>query len=264
MPPWTPTLNDVLPGADVTGRNLNDVIPSEFLVDCSFEGEGGALEAVFCDDEDSNKKTPAINNPPLHAVVLLGDERLLGLESNPSLEEILGFVPFGPGSIATHLDTNKGDQVRFFIQNNGDRQVPWHIVGEQLDRVTVGANIMAHDVQTWNIAPYSDATIDVVFEQPGVYAIVNHDYSSLFKGQASIMIVHDPEIDVAGGACDGLVEQALVLCLVVGGEAKNNPSNAVPPMSAVPNTSLDQTDTICNYGIGSVTEDVFTTECAPF
>ena len=259
MPPWTPLLDAVL-GTSGPSKFLSDVIPSEILVDCTFEGAGGDLEAAFCNDADGDGQVE--NNPPLIAVVLLGEESdILG---NPSLEDVIGLAPFGTGSIATHLDAEKGDHVRFFIQNNGDRQVPWHIVGEQLDRVTVGANIMAENVQTWNIAPYSDATIDVVFEQPGVYAMVNHDYSSLFRGQASIMIVHDPEIDVVGGDCGGLSGEALVLCLVVGGPAKNNPSNAVPPMSVVPNTSLDQTDTICNYGIGSETPNVFTTRCNPF
>lgn len=261
MPPWTSLLDPVLePDVGFPGKLLSDVIPSEILVDCSFEGAGGDLEAVFCNDADGDGQVE--NNPPLIALVLLGEESdILG---NPSLEDVIGLAPFGTGSITTHLDAEKGDHVRFFIQNNGDRQVPWHIVGEQLDRVTVGANIMAHNIQTWNIAPYSDATIDVVFEQPGVYAMVNHDYSSLFRGQASIIIVHDPEIDVEGGACNELAGEALVLCLVVGGPAKNNPSNAVPPMSAVPDTSLDQTDTICNYGIGSETPNVFTTRCNPF
>ncbi len=260
LPPWTPLLNPVL-DPDVTGRNLDDVIPGEFLVDCSFEGSVvGNLEAAFCDDADGDGQVE--NNPPLLAVLLLGEDELLGF---PSLATLLDIpAPFGTGSIATHLDAEKGDHVRFFIQNNGDRQVPWHIVGEQLDRVTVGNNIMAHGVQTWNIAPYSDATIDVVFEQPGVYAMVNHDYSSLFKGQASIMVVHDPDIDVAGGDCDGLEEIDLVICLVVGGPAKNNPSNAVPPLSALPKTSLDQSSTVCNYGIGSETPNVFTSRCAPF
>jgi plastocyanin len=256
LPPWTGLLNPVL-DPDVSGRNLDDVIPGEFLVDCSFEGEGGLLEAAFCDDADGDGQVE--NNPPLLAVLLLGEDELLG---SPSLEDVIGIAPFGTGSIVTQLNAEKGDHVRFFIQNNGDRQVPWHIVGEQLDRVTVGNNILAHGVQTWNIAPYSDATIDVVFEQPGVYALVNHDYSSLFKGQASIMVVHDPDIDVAGGDCDGLEGNDLVICLVVGGPAGDNPSNAVPPESQLEDTSLEQST--CNYGIGSETPNVFTSRCLPF
>ena len=256
LPPWTPILDLVL-GPSGANRFLDNVIPGEFLVDCSFEFEGGLLEAAFCDDADGDGQVE--NNPPLLAVVLLGEDELLGF---PSLEDVIGIAPFGAGSIVTQLNAEKGDHVRFFIQNNGDRQVPWHIVGEQLDRVTVGANIMASGVQTWNIAPYSDATIDVVFEQPGVYAIVNHDYSSLFKGQASIIVVHSTVVEDCGEAEDGGFD--FVLCAVVSGPAKNNPSNAVPPLSALPNTSLDQTDTICNYGIGSETPNVFTSRCAPF
>lgn len=123
---------------------------------------------------------------------------------------------------ATHLNVKQGEHVRFFIQNNGNHEVAFHIVGEQLDRVAVGNNIMAQAIQTWGIPSYGDATIDVVFENPGVFAIVNHDYSQLFKGQAAIVVVSP-----AGGP---------------------NPSNAVPPMSALPNTSIPQST--CLYGIG--------------
>ena len=210
--------------------SLVNVLTPEILLDCAFEGEGGALEATFCAEVDSDGT--AENNPPLVALILPGED-----PSTPeidSLEEILGFVPFGPGSITTSLNVGAGERVRFFILNVGDRQLPWHIVGEQLDRVTVGKKVMALNVQTWNIAPYSEAIIDVVFEQPGVYSAVNHDYSSLFKGQASIILVHD-------------------------GEVPENPSNSVPPPSALRKTSLEQTT--CNWGIGAITENEFTSEC---
>jgi len=123
---------------------------------------------------------------------------------------------------ATHLSVKTGEHVRFFIQNVGDKAVAWHIVGEQLDRVSVGGSVVAKAVQTWEVPAYGDATIDVVFEQPGVYAAVNHDYSLFFKGQAIIITV-----DNSGG---------------------DNPSNAVPPMPAIPRTSIEQTK--CSFGIG--------------
>jgi nitrite reductase (NO-forming) len=126
---------------------------------------------------------------------------------------------------ATQLNVKQGDHVRFFVQNTGDNEVAFHIVGEQLDRVAVGNNIMASGVQTWGIPAYGDATIDVVFEQPGVFAIVNHDYSELFKGQGSIVVVWPK-----------------------GQTPLANPSNAVPPTSDLGKTSLTQQT--CLYGIG--------------
>jgi len=215
-------------------KRLADVIPGEFLLDCTIP--------ALCSDADGDGTLE--NNPPL-AVTTIPGLAGTGLDG-----------AFGPGSITAHLDANSGDHVRFFIQNTGDRQVAWHIVGEQLDRVTMGTNEMTKSpIQTWNIGPYQDATIDVVFEQPGVYAIVNHDYSSLFKGQASIVVVHEPTIDPA--SCGPLLED--LVCNVIAGEAVESPSNAVPPVSDLDDTSLEQ-DT-CLYGIGSVTANTFTSEC---
>ena len=128
-------------------------------------------------------------------------------------------------TVATQLNVRQGEHVRFFVENTGDNEVAFHIVGEQLDRVAVGNSIIARGVQTWGIPAYSDATIDVVFEQPGVFAIVNHDYSELFKGQGSIVVVWPKD------------QTPLP-----------NPSNAVPPVSALPLTSIPQPK--CLYGIG--------------
>lgn len=220
-------------------KTLGDVIPGEFLLDCTLTGLG------VCDDLDGDGVDE--NNVPL------------ALTTDPGLSTVTPLAGvFGSGTIATHIDVNAGDHARFFIQNTGDRQVAWHIVGEQLDRVKMGDNVMTDSpIQTWNVGPYQDATIDVVFEQPGVYAIVNHDYSSLFKGQASIVVVHDPSIDP--DSC----EEGDLVCSVIAGEADNVPSNAIPPMSELPGTSVDQTLIACDYGIGAVTDWAFTTECAP-
>jgi len=156
---------------------------------------------------------------------------------NPPLSALA--TPDGDGHTpATHLSVKTGEHVRFFIQNIGDKAVAWHIVGEQLDRVSVGGGIVAKGVQTWEIPAYGDATIDVVFEQPGVYAAVNHDYSMFFKGQAAI--------------------------ISVGNSGGDNPSDAVPPKSASSGTSIPQTE--CDYGIGpdnviSSDDNQFKSEC---
>ncbi|NIP62162.1 MAG: multicopper oxidase domain-containing protein [Nitrosopumilaceae archaeon] len=219
-------------------KTLGDVIPGEFLLDCTLPASLGVCEDLDGDGTDENNVPLALTTDP-------------GLSTVPPLAGV-----FGSGTIATHIDVNAGDHARFFIQNTGDRQVAWHIVGEQLDRVKMGENTMTDSpIQTWNVGPYQDATIDVVFEQPGVYAIVNHDYSSLFKGQASIVVAHAPSIDPESCAEDDLV------CNVIAGEADNVPSNAIPPMSELEDTSIDQTGLACDYGIGSVTDWAFTTEC---
>ena len=53
-----------------------------------------------------------------------------------------------------------------------------------------------------------------MFNQPGAFAPVNHDYASLFKGQAGIIAVDPP---------DGSVGKLLGL------KNFSNPSNAIPP-----------------------------------
>ena len=228
MPPWTGELNPIL-GTSFSSKVLSDVLPI----------------------------LPGNPDPPLIAL-LDGDGDGNTGESTGLVSEVLEDLTT-PGAAVTHLDVEKGEYVRFFIQNGGNRHVAWHIVGEQLDRVSVGRNTMTyHPIQTWDIAPYADATIDVIFEQPGIYAAVNHDYSGLFKGQASIIVVHDPDVT----SCDALDGFDLVFCLITSGPAKQNPANAIPPLSDLPNTSIDQTSIACAYGIGALAEDEFGSECS--
>ncbi|HXT83122.1 MAG TPA: hypothetical protein VN704_02145, partial [Verrucomicrobiae bacterium] len=61
----------------------------------------------------------------------------------------------------------------------------------------------------------NDAIVDVTFDKPGVYAFVNHDYSSLFKGQAGLIVVNGP---------DHAVSKQLKIT------DDSNPSNAIPPV----------------------------------
>jgi nitrite reductase (NO-forming) len=173
---------------------------------------------------------------------LLTTERLPIGNPDPLFGDLT--VPDADGHTpVTHLHVKQGEHVRFFVQNHGDESVAWHIVGEQFDRVTVGGNVLAKGVQTWDIPSYGDATIDVVFEQPGIYAPVNHDYSLLVKGQIMIIEVHPQDAALAP-----------------------NPSNAISPESDLKDTSISQA--ACLYGIGpdkmAGTDDdhVFTSECS--
>lgn len=130
-------------------------------------------------------------------------------------------IPFGYDPVVTKtkgampLHFKQGDHVRFFLLNEGDVMVNFHIVGEQLDRVISGQVVQGWGKQTYLLGGSNDAIIDVVFNTPGAYAPVNHDYASLFKGQAAIVVVDGP---------DGQPGKTLGL------KNYNNPSNAIPPM----------------------------------
>lgn len=134
----------------------------------------------------------------------------------PAFTTING-IPFGydpavsgtPGAMPLHVAA--GDHVRFFVLNAGDIPVNFHVVGEQLDMVTHGSYTQGKGLQTYLIGGSNDAIIDVVFDEPGIYAIVNHDYAALFKGQAAIVIVDDKD---GKNALD---------------YKEANPANAVPP-----------------------------------
>ena len=130
-------------------------------------------------------------------------------------------IPFGYDPVITKtkgampLHFKQGDHVRFFLLNEGDVMVNFHIVGAQLDRVISGSVVQGWGKQTYLLGGSNDAIIDVVFTQPGAFAPVNHDYASLFKGQAGIIAVDPP---------DGSVGKLLGL------KNFSNPSNAIPPM----------------------------------
>jgi nitrite reductase (NO-forming) len=61
--------------------------------------------------------------------------------------------------------------------------------------------------------------MDVVFDEPGVYVAVNHDYAAIFSGAASIFVVGDPF-----GLNEQLGTSASSYAELIG-----NPSDAIPP-----------------------------------
>ncbi len=113
-----------------------------------------------------------------------------------------------------------GQKVRFFVENQGNEPVFWHIVGEIIDRVTQGNVVQAKGIETYDIGGSSGIIADVVFDEPGVYVAVNHDYAAIFTGAATVMVVGDPF---------GLNEQ-LGTSASSYAELLGNPSDAVPPM----------------------------------
>jgi nitrite reductase (NO-forming) len=130
-------------------------------------------------------------------------------------------IPFGYDPVVTKtkgampLHIKQGDHVRFFLLNEGDADVNFHVVGQQLARVVDGQVVAGWGKQTYLLGGSNDAIVDVLFNKPGVYAPVNHDYAYLFKGQAVILVVDGP--DGQPGKTLGLNDY-------------KNPSNAVPPM----------------------------------
>ncbi len=90
------------------------------------------------------------------------------------------------------LFVDTGVHYRLFVENEGQMPVFFHIVGEQLDRVVQGNRIQAQGTETWLIGGSQGATVDVVFDNPGVYVAVNHDYAAIFTGAGAVFVAGDP------------------------------------------------------------------------
>jgi nitrite reductase (NO-forming) len=152
-----------------------------------------------------------------------GDYNVKAMNEHNATAAWINGIPFGYDPIitktknATPLFFNVGDHVRFFLLNHGDIPVNFHMVGESLDQVTDGSVVSGIGKQTYTIGGSNDAIADIVFDKPGVYAFVNHDYSQLFKGQAGLVVVDGPDKAVSGSL--NITDTS-------------NPSNAIPPMGA--------------------------------
>jgi nitrite reductase (NO-forming) len=118
------------------------------------------------------------------------------------------------------LFVETGQHVRFFIENQGNEPVFWHIVGEIIDRVTQGNVVQAQGTETWLIGGSQGAIADVVFDNPGVYVPLNHDYAAIFTGGASVVVAGDPFN----------LNQQLGTNAKSYAELLGNPSDAIPPM----------------------------------
>jgi nitrite reductase (NO-forming) len=117
-----------------------------------------------------------------------------------------------------------GEPVRIFIQNNGNHMVSFHIVGEIIDRVWQGNRIQAEGAQTWLVGASTEAIVEIVFDEPGTYVAVNHDYGDIYTGQAALFVAgnffKEQLRDDLGDDVDGINYYAEVL---------GNPSDAIPP-----------------------------------
>jgi len=124
------------------------------------------------------------------------------------------------------LYVETGQHVRFFIENQGNEPVFWHIVGEIIDRVVQGNRVQSAATETWLLGGSQNMIADVVFDEPGVYIMVNHDYAAIYTGAATVIIAGDP-FDLN----PRLVAAGIITAPVASyAYALGNPSDAVPPM----------------------------------
>ena len=124
-----------------------------------------------------------------------------------------------------------GEHVRFFIENQGNMPVYWHIVGEIIDRITQANRVQAQGTETWLLGGSQNMIADVVFAEPGVYVAVHHDYAAIYSGAATVMVAGLPltpinETATALGVVQGAVDAGSYAGVL------GNPSDAVPPAGA--------------------------------
>ena len=124
------------------------------------------------------------------------------------------------------LYVENDQHVRLFIENQANEPVFFHIVGEILDRVTQGNRVQSAATETWLLGGSQGMIVDLVFDEPGVYAAVNHDYGAIYTGAATIFVAGDPfglnpRLIDAGILTDPVPSYAYAL---------GNPSDAVPPV----------------------------------
>ena len=124
------------------------------------------------------------------------------------------------------LFVENGQHVRLFVENQGNEPVFFHIVGEILDRVTQGNRVQSGATETWLLGGSQGMIVDLVFDEPGAYAAVNHDYAAIYTGAATVFVAGDPF-----GLNPRLVDAGVIPAPVASyAYVLGNPSNAVPPM----------------------------------
>jgi nitrite reductase (NO-forming) len=115
--------------------------------------------------------------------------------------------------------------VRIFVENHGNEPLFFHIVGEILDRVTQGNRVQSGATETWLLGGSQNMIVDLVFDEPGTYAAVNHDYAAIYTGAVTVFVAGDPF-----GLNPRLVDAGVIQAPVPSyAYALGNPSDAVPP-----------------------------------
>ena len=126
------------------------------------------------------------------------------------------------------LFTPTGVHNRIFVENQGNEPVFFHIVGEILDRVTQGNRVQSHATETWLLGGSQNMIVDIVYDEPGIYVAVNHDYAAIYTGAVSITVagLFLPNINETATAL-GVVQGAVDTGMYAG--VLGNPADSVPP-----------------------------------
>ena len=124
------------------------------------------------------------------------------------------------------LYVENNQHVRLFIENHGNEPVFFHIVGEILDRVVQGNSVQSAATETWLLGGSQNMIVDLVFDEPGAYALVNHDYAAIYTGGIGLFIAGDPFGLNPRFVDAGIIDEPVTSYAYVLG----NPSDAVPPM----------------------------------
>ena len=131
------------------------------------------------------------------------------------------------------LFTPTGVHNRIFVENHGNEPVYFHIVGEILDRVTQGSRVQSAGTETWLLGGSQNMIVDVVYDEPGIYVAVNHDYAAIYTGAATIFVAGVPLPNINATATAISTEKYDVIGGAVAagsyGGALGNPYDAIPP-----------------------------------
>jgi len=126
------------------------------------------------------------------------------------------------------LFTPTGVHNRIFVENHGNEPVYFHIVGEILDRVTQGSRVQSAGTETWLLGGSQNMIVDLVYDEPGIYALVNHDYAAIYTGAATIFVAGLPLPTInATATALGVVQGAVDTGMYAG--VLGNPYDAIPP-----------------------------------
>lgn len=94
--------------------------------------------------------------------------------------------------IAEPIVVQRGDLVRFYVVNAGPTHpCAFHVVGEQFDRVYLGAPPEApiRGVQTFNVPAGGGMVFEFEADLPGEYPFVNHGFGHGQKGAVGFLVV---------------------------------------------------------------------------
>jgi len=159
----------------------------------------------------------------LHNILLKGDANIDVL---PVAQPWNGLEHKQLQSQLLYVENNQ--HVRLFIENQGNEPVFFHIVGEILDRVTQGNRVQSAATETWLLGGSQNMIVDLVFDEPGAYALVNHDYAAIYSGALGLFIAGDPFALNPRLVDAGIIDSPVPSYAY----ALGNPSDAVPPMGA--------------------------------